>query len=208
MRLFLFLLILANLIFFAWSQDYFGAPDDGREPQRLKQQLHAEKLRIVHEVQAPAIKKEDIACRIVSGLTVADADALKTAVEAAGAEVKISPLAEPLLYFVVITDLANKAAADKKIAELVRLGLKGHSSVALADGRHEIILDSRETEAAALESLQGIAKRGIKSARIDGRERAAPKVRVETRAPASTLLQQLPKLIAPYADAAIGECPP
>jgi hypothetical protein len=56
--------------------------------------------------------------------------------------------------------------------------------------------------------LQGLVKRGIKSARIDSREQPAQKARVEARGPAAELLRQLPQLIAPYADATIGECSP
>ena len=37
-------------MFFAWAQGYLGASDDGHEPQRLAQQLHAEKLRIVRAI--------------------------------------------------------------------------------------------------------------------------------------------------------------
>lgn len=208
-RIVFFLLVFANLLFFAWAQGYFGAADDGHEPQRLAQQLHAEKLRIVRDGQtaAPvAAKKEATACHVVNGLSVADAAALKAAVEAAGGEAKVSPLAEPTLHLVVITELANKAAADKKAAELTRFGIKEQSLVALEGGRHEIILGRFDTEAAATAFLQGLTKRGIKSARVDNREQAAVKAQVEARAPASLLSQQLPKLIAPYADAAIGEC--
>ena len=211
-RLFFFLLVLANLLFFAWAQGYFGASDDGREPQRLAQQLHAEKLRIVREgqtpVSAPAVKKEATACRVVNGLTTADAETLKAAVEAAGGEAKVSPLAQPPLHLVVISELANKAAAEKKAAELTRFGIKEQNTVALEGGRHEIVLGRFDTNAAAITFLLGLTKRGIKSARVDSREQPALKAQVEARAPESTLLQQLPKLIAPYADAAIGECAP
>ena len=209
-RLFFFLLVFANLLFFAWAQGYFGASDEGHEPQRLAQQLHPEKLRIVREGQAPgpAAKKEAAACRVVNGLTTADAETLKTALEAAGSEAAVSPLAEPALHLVVITDLANKATADKKAAELTRLGVQEQTAVALEGGRHEIILGRFDNEAGATAFLQGLTKRGIKSARIDRREQAAVKARVETRGAASTLLQQLPKLIEPYADAVIGECAP
>jgi hypothetical protein len=207
-RLFFFLLVFANLLFFAWTKGYFGASDDGHEPQRLAQQLNAEKLRIVREVKAPVAKKVEMTCRVVNGLAIADAEALKTAVEAAGAEAKVSPLAESMRYLAVIADLANKAAADKKVAELNRFGLKGRSAVASEGGRFEIILDSFDTEAAALEFLQEMAKRGIKSARLEGREQPVRKVRVETRGSAPILLPQLPKLIEPYADATIGECAP
>ena len=209
-RLFFFLLVLANLLFFAWTQGYFGASDEGHEPQRLKQQLHPEKLRVLREAQVPmpaaAVKTEESACRVVTGLVVADADALKVSLEAVGGDVKISPQAEPALHLVVIADLANKAAADRKIAELTRIGIKEPSAVALEGGHREIILGRFDTEAAATAFLQGLVKRGVKSARLDAREPATLKARVEVRAPVSMLLQQLPKLITPYADAAIGEC--
>ena len=205
-RLFFFLLVFANLVLFAWVQGYFGRSDEDREPQRLANQLHADQLHVVRDVQAPAVKKDEPVCRLVSGLTMADAETLKAAVEAFGGEAKILPLAEPTLYLVLIADLANKAAADKKSAELTRFGVEGHSTVAREGGRFEIIFGSFPTEAAARDLLQGLGKRGIKSARVDAREQLPQKARAETRAPASTLLLQLPKLIAPYGDASIAEC--
>ena len=145
---------------------------------------------------------------MISGLATADAETLKTAVGTAGGEAKVFPLAEPTLHLVVITDLANKALADRKAAELTRFGIQEQSMVALEDGRQEIVLGRFDTETAAASFLQGLTKRGIKSARVDSREQPALKARVEARAPASMLLQQLPKLIAPYADAVVGECAP
>ena len=208
MRLFFFLLVLANLVFFAWTKGYFGASEEDREPQRLANQLHADQLRIVRDAQAPAARNADLACRLVSGLTMTDAETLKAAVAAIGGEAKILPVAEATLYLVLIGDLPNRAAADKKAAELTRFGVAEQRPVALEGDRHEIILGSFAAEPAAREFLQGLVKRGIKSARVEGREQAASRARLETRAAASALLQQLPKMIAPYADATIGECPP
>ena len=206
LRIGFFLLVLVNLGFFAWSQGYLGGSDDNREPQRLEQQLHADKLRIVRQAAQPSAKAEEKACRIINGLTPANADALQAAAVTAGIETRGQPLAEPPLHLVTIGDLANKATADKKIAELARLGIQEHNLVALDGGRYEIVLARFPAEAAAREFLQGMTKRGIKSARVDARQQPALKVRIETRGAASTLLQQLPKLIAPYADATIGEC--
>jgi hypothetical protein len=110
------------------------------------------------------------------------------------------------VHLVAIIELPGKAAADKKAAELVRFGVTEQKQVALPDGRYEIVLGSFQTEAAASGLLQSLVKRGIKSARVVGREQPAPKVRVEARAPAPLLLQQLPQLIAPYADATLAEC--
>jgi hypothetical protein len=208
MRLFFFLLVFANLLFFAWTQGYFGAADESHEAQRLEQQLQADKVQIVRNAQAPAPIRADTVCRVISGLNLDNAEALKAAVVASGGEAKVLPQEEPKLYLVVIGDLAGKAAADRKAVELTGLGVEGHSAVALENGRYEIVLGRFPTEAAAREFVQGLTQRGIKSARVDGREQQALKARVEARAPAAKLLQQLPKLVAPYADAIIGECAP
>ncbi|MDK9704242.1 MAG: hypothetical protein OEL20_13990 [Sulfuritalea sp.] len=205
-RLIFFLLVFANLIFFAWAQGHFGATDGSREPQRLTQQLQPEKLRLVRDVKAPPAKQEEPVCRLVTGLTMAEAETLKTAVAAFGGEAKVLPQPEPALHLVLIGELANKAAADKKSAELGRFGVPEHRIVALDGGRFEIVFGSFPAEAAARELLSGLNKRGIKSARIEAREQPAVKARVETRAPPPALLQHLPKLIAPQPDAAIAEC--
>lgn len=205
-RLFFFLLVLANVIFFAWAQGYFGATDDSREPQRLAQQLQAEKLHILRDVKAPPAKTEEPVCRLINGLNVAEAEALKTAVEAFGGAAKVLPQQEPALHLVLIGELANKAAADRKSAELTRFGVQDHRIVALENGRFEIVFGSFPIETAARELLQGLTKRGIKSARLDARQQPPLKARLETRAPASTLLLHLPKLVAPHADATLGEC--
>lgn len=206
MRSFFFLLVFANLIFFAWAQGYFGASDDGREPQRLTQQLHAEKLQILRATPNRPVKQGVLACRVINGLSIAEAESLQSAVAAAGTELKVLPLAEPKIHLVAIFDLPGKAAAEKKAAELVRFGITEQKPVALPDGRHEIILGSFQTEAAASEFLQGLVKRGIKSARVDSRDQPPLKARVEARAPAAILLRQLPQLIAPYAEATLAEC--
>ncbi|MCM2290155.1 MAG: hypothetical protein NDI67_14095 [Sulfuritalea sp.] len=215
MRSFFFLLVFANLLFFAWAQGYFGAADENREPERLNQQLQADKLRIVRDTAASASasasaaapKAADLACRIINGLAMANAEALKSAVQGVGGEAKILPASEQQQQFlVVITELANQAAAEKKAAELVRFGVSQQTSVPLDGGRYEIVLGRFPAETAAREFLQGLTKRGIKSARVEAREQPALKASVEARAPAAILLQQLPLLIAPYADATLAEC--
>ena len=206
-RLFFFLLVFANLIFFAWAKGYFGQVDDNREPQRIAGQLQAEKLRIVPNITAAGTKKQDPACRVINGLNPTEAENLKSAMKAGGGDATILPLAEPKPHLVIISDLANKVAAEKKMAELARFGVAEQTAVELEGGRYEIVLGSFPTESSARELLQGLVKRGIKSARLDSREQPAPKVRVEARGPAQELLRQLPQLIAPYADATVGDCP-
>ncbi|MDP1652201.1 MAG: hypothetical protein Q8L56_05695 [Rhodocyclaceae bacterium] len=51
MRLAFLILLLANVLLFAWGQGHLGTPNEGREPERLSQQLTPEKLRIVPAVE-------------------------------------------------------------------------------------------------------------------------------------------------------------
>jgi hypothetical protein len=214
LRLTFFLLVFANLVFFAWAQGYFGGGDPNREPDRLAQQLQPEKLRITPSTTAAGVPAPtlvgangELACRMVGGLGMVDAEALRTASMAAGVEAQLLPQVDPALYLVVITDLPNLAAAEKKAAELKRFGVEQQETVALDGGRQEIVLGRFSGDAAAREFLAGLNKRGIKSARVDVRDQPPAKARVELRGPAASLLQQLPRLIAPHADAAVTDCP-
>ena len=45
-RLAFLLLVLANLAFFVWAAGYLGGTDEGREPDRLRNQINPDKLRI------------------------------------------------------------------------------------------------------------------------------------------------------------------
>lgn len=45
-RIVFLLAVFANLLFFAWSQGYFGKLEDGREPLRTQQQILPEQLRV------------------------------------------------------------------------------------------------------------------------------------------------------------------
>ena len=210
-RLIFFLLVFANLVFFAWAQGNFGGADPNREPDRINQQLQPEKLRLLGpDATVPALpapRPADLACRIIGGLSMDSAEALKAAALADGAEAQLIPQVEPAMHFIVISDLPNAAAAEKKAAELKRFGVVEQETVALDGGRQEIILGRLPTEAAAREALAALNKRGIKSARIDSRDQPPVKARVELRGTSDKLLQQLPRLIAPYADASVLECP-
>lgn len=206
LRISFYLLVFVNLAFFAWSQGHFGAVDENREPQRLALQLQAEKLRLMPLAQPPATKPDESACRLVSGLAMIEAETLKAAMTSAKLDAQIQPLAEPRLYVVVIAELANKAAADKKAAELTRLGITKQETMALEDGRHEIVLGRFPDETAARDLLADFTKKGLKSARVDSRDQPPLKASVEARGLASALLQQLPLLIAPYAGATVGKC--
>lgn len=212
-RTLFFLLVFVNLLVYVWAQGYLGGNTEGREPQRLTQQFNAEKIRIVRDPaigEPPTVaKKEDAACRSIAGLTSADAATLAKAANAAGWQATVVAEAAPTLHLVLIADLANKAAADKKATELRQLGVKDFQVVGLDGGKQEIVLGSFNADAAAKDFLAGLTKKGIKSARTEAREQAATKAHVDIRAPADALAKRLPELTSAYViggGASVADC--
>lgn len=65
MRVFVFLLVLANLLFYAFSAGYFGQPDNP-DAERLEQQVAPERLRIVSRGETPKVKATPPPAPVVS----------------------------------------------------------------------------------------------------------------------------------------------
>lgn len=209
---FLFL-ILANLLFFAWAQGYFGGKGEGREPQRLANQLAPEKLSIVGVGSAPPpsiMAATPETCRQVSGLAQKDALLLRTqaAEKFPGLRMVVKSSKNQFIYWVLIPSLANRLTADKKLAELKQLGL-GDFSVVLEEGSYKfaISLGQFANERDAGEFLQSLAKRGAKSAKLQVRENQAEQTLLEIHGPAALLDRQLPELLAGQVGASVGDCP-
>lgn len=206
MRALFFLLVLANLLAFAWAQGYWGGKEEGREPERLAGQLNADKLRIVGRDEAPPASP---GCRLVSGLALADAQRLGTLVAepADGLAAKVTPLTEPARYWVHIPALVNKAAADKKAAEIRQLGVTDYHLLQEPDSdRFAISLGLFATEPAATEFLLGLNKKGVRSARIDERDRPPERAELEVRGAADLLAKRLPALISGLPAATVSDC--
>ena len=206
-RAFFLLLVLGNLGFFAWTQGYFGVQESGREPQRLASQITPEKLRIV--AAAPVVAAPPpawLACRVVTGLPLAEVEAFKA--ELVGASVEVKPVDGTTSHWVHIPAQANKAAADKKAAELRALGVKDFYIVQdEGPSRNAISLGLFRNEAAANELLQSLNKRGVKSARIEVRATPPRHTQALVKGPSQLLDQRLPGLVAKMPGAATAECP-
>lgn len=207
------LLVLANLLFFAWTQGFFGSVGEGLEPQRLANQLTPEKLRIVGIGQpTPDLPPTLEACRLVSGLAQNEAQRLRNQGEEKlpGLRFVVKSSKNQRIYWVHIPSLANRLAADKKLAELKQLGLEGLGDffVKLEEGSYKFALSlgQFDNEQAAVEFLQGLAKRGVKSAKLQVSEIPADKTQLEVRGPAELLDRQLPALLAGQIAASIGDC--
>lgn len=207
LRIVFFLLILGNLLLFAWGQGYLGGRDEGREPQRLTAQMEADKLHIVPSVPAAAAKPAapaPVSCRLASGLGTVEAEKLRAALAAvSGLSVAVRPEAESSNYWVMIPPLANKAAAEKKASELKAQGVTDYLIVKDGPSKFAISLGWYKTENAAQEQLAKLGKKGVRSARIDAQRKSAEGVQLEVRGPADAVAKGLSGL----PPAVVSDCP-
>lgn len=204
MRLAFFLLVLANLLFFVWAQGYLGGRDEGREPQRLQDQLQPERMKVT---QAPAQPVLPQACRRVEGLVAGNAERLQQAIQGAGFTASIQPVELAPTYWVNIPALPSEAVADKKAGELKLFGVSDFHVMQAEGGGFVISLGLFRNEAGANEFLQGLNRKGVKSARIDTQTKAPSLVRIDVRGAAEQLAQRLPELLAGTAGATLADCP-
>ena len=205
MRIFLLLLIFANLVVFAWSRGYFGDGNiSGREPERLEAQINPSKLRILSTTKAVAPVE---VCRVIGDLKLADAQRLQSSLgqQLAGATIMLSRPDEQQTWELSITGLSDRAAAESKLAELKKFASDDARVTTANNNTFGVLLATFHNESAAREQLQAFIKMGVKSAKVIPRQ-PPDAVRLVVRGPDS-LLSRLPDLTRDNANATLGDCP-
>lgn len=179
LRLIVLLLLLANGLYFAWSQGllqiYGLAPVQQSEPQRLWQQLHPERIRLL---SAEEIKRQDAQAAAVNtaikaneclqaGLfTEAQVAALRAALGALPSDSwRFEAGLEPARWIVYMGKFTDNELMNKKQAELrgLNIRLEPLGNPALAPG---LSLGGFPTEAQARTALDQFAQRGVRTARV------------------------------------------
>ena len=207
-----FLLILANLLFLAWGQGFFGTTVGGHEPQRLATQLAPEKLHVTELAPQPAAPPPPVeVCRLVSGLKLAEAQRLQAQAQSdeksANLKFVVKPQVAPSGYWVFIPPFANKAAADKKMTELKKLGIADlYLMVDEGADKLAISLGMFSSEQAANEFLHTLTKRGVTSVKMQPRSKPEEKAQLEVHGPQDLLLARIPELLAGSAETSVSEC--
>ena len=177
-RVLFLLLVFANLAVFVWGAGYLGGGEDGREPERLRQQLEADRLKVSRGDTPPAVTPE--ACRRVGPLAGAEAEAIGKSVTDQGGSVVSAPADEP--NFWVYIPAVSGRPADGDIAALKKAGFKEFSLVAEeGPDLNSISLGTFAKEEAAKEKVARLLKNGIKSARIVNRTKSAGQLLLTVR---------------------------
>jgi len=227
LRPFVLLLVAANIVLFAWGNDYFGTPPPPEGAERLRQQIHPERLIIVgHETgdrpaaggesasaspasseapSQPESPDEDAAteeqasappvpsaqCLAWPRLSDADAKRITALLKSKHSSLKVLTHSNGAVatWWVHIPPLANRAAADKKAAELRELNVPEYFIVQ-EEGprRHAISLGIFSNESAAKERLKELQGKGVRSARVGPRSfHEGPAKVIEARGNAETV---------------------
>ncbi|MGE5384709.1 MAG: SPOR domain-containing protein [Betaproteobacteria bacterium] len=229
MKLLVFVLALANLLFFAYAEGYFGQPDNP-DAIRLQKQIRPENIRVAGRGEPPAAEtsakngaakaaepakgaepakaadpakpaptpetpKEAVAphpaetCVAWSGLATRDADRLSALLAEKFDDFKqarrITPAGTPG-WWVFIPPQPNKAEADKKAAELKKLGISDFFVVQETGPNHwAISLGIFSLESGAKDRLNALKEKGVRSARMGPRNNQETQHALEARGPAS-----------------------
>ena len=181
-------LLAVNAVLFAYGKGYLGHfSGNEHEPQRLAQQLNADKLTIISAekandasaavaaaASAAAAAKpapEVLACLEIASFVLADARRFETLL----APLKLGdrqsrhnlPGTEVAGYVVYMPPQGSKDGADRKAAELRALGV--HNYFIMSDNtplRWGISLGVFKTETAAQNQLAALTKQGVRTAKI------------------------------------------
>lgn len=200
MRALVFLLILANLLFLAWTQGYFGAAVNP-DAFRLQQQLLAERITVVArdepptpaaeaaKVDKPAPAEEKKApeqCWSLADLQLADSERVEAMLAEKWPQLKAqrTTIEGGASYWVYIPALASKQEAEGKVAELKKLRVPEYFIVQ-ESGPHKwaISLGLFSSKEAATARLEALRNQGVKSARVGERKAKAVTALLEIKGP-------------------------
>ena len=222
MRLFIFLLILANLLFFAWTHDYLGVSRDS-DAYRISQQLLADQIRIVSNDQPPPeVSRPEKApkpverppsdvCVALDEMPLAAVESLEALLMEKLPAFKMTRTTVPgnSSYWVNIPPLKNKREADNKAAELRKFGIKEFFVVQESGPNNlAISLGLFSTQEAAESALETLRDKGVRSARISERPHKPAVAHVEIRGPDFQAAEMNQIIAQAVPDTSRGACKP
>jgi hypothetical protein len=206
---FIFWFLLAvNAALFAYGRGYLGHfSGNEHEPQRLLNQLNADKLAVV-----PADKANPpTAAPAAAPEAEANARRFEHQLEALNLGDRQSrhnlPGSEVSSYVVYIPPQGSKEGADKKAGELRALGVTNYFIMSDASPlRWGISLGVFKSEGAAQNQLAALMKQGVRTARVTPRYSGSKLLAFQFREVDPELKAKLEKIRAGYPSAEIHSC--
>lgn len=209
LRVFVIILLFANLLALSLWKGWLGGELHHGEPERLSNQLSPDSIRLVGEEPRPPLRRAPVpepvveskveevavqeavapqACVIFSGLSADQTRELSARIAKAGSGFKLTEGRgeAPSSWWVHIPSLGSKDAADKKAAELRKLGVADLFIMQEAGPtQFAISLGLYKSEVAAGRQLEALKEKGVRSAQVLAR--GGGSFRLEVRGPSDSL---------------------
>ena len=210
-------LLLLNLIALAWV--YVKGDERtnaGREPQRIKAEFSAEKIRALSSpengistsvsdglsqtqtaLSTTASAASEI-CHSYTGATIKEAQQITQTISTKlpGARVVANPIVMPTVFDLVIAGLVSHPLAETRLAEVKKLGFRESLQIRADDNnRFSLLIASYPERGVAEEALKAAVKKGVASVVVVERQPAPEKATIEVRG-SENALKKLPEQIA------------
>jgi SPOR domain len=219
MRTLFFLLVLANVAFFAWSR-FAGAPDAGSDPLPMVRQIEPEKLKIISPADLPAAPVAQkpappppapppIACLEWGSFSVADAPRAEKALEPLALGARLAARREETTsWWVFIPPQGSRQDALKRTAELKALGVNDYFIVQEeGDLRWAVSLGVFRSVEAAQARLAALRAQGVRSAEVGPRETVVARIWYQVTSVDAPLQARLRDLARELEGSELKECP-
>jgi hypothetical protein len=212
MRTLVFLLLLANVTL--WGYIKLDRLSSG-EGIRLAQQVQPDKISLLTPQQVAALgpaKVASLADVCVEWGPLSDAEKARALAALEPLDLvrlmtqkKVEVVAN---YWVFIPPAANKAAADRKLAELKAQGVKDVLLLDSGPQRWAVSLGVFRTEGAAKAQLADLEQKGVKGAKVGPRAQALLQTALVVRDPPAPAMAKLKDLQAgfPESELKVGPC--
>ena len=213
MKALVFLLVLVNMLFYAFSEGYFGQPENP-DGGRLERQVQPERMHIVSRGEQPGVpaKASDAVkpveplrheeskpepaskidapveiCLAWENLSSLEADRLSALLVSQFADFKLvrrQAEGEANGWWVYISALPGKAEVEKKAGELRQFGVTDYFVIPDGPNRFAISLGVFTSEKRAQERLAEVKEKGVRSARLAPRPGKDGTVSLQATGPA------------------------
>jgi hypothetical protein len=214
MRTLFFILLLANVLFFAWSQ--YSSSTEAVADGVLARRNEPDKLKIVppaaEPAQGPLTQKPTsmAGCLEWGAFTLTDFARAEKALEplALGPRLAQRRIDETASWWVFIPSQGTRQAALKKAAELKALGINDYRIMGEeGDSPWALSLGVYRSEQAALIRLAALRDQGVRTALVGSRDTVVPKIWLQVKGIDPALEARLKDIARQLEGSELRTCP-
>ena len=211
MRAAVLLLIIANLVLFAYARLDRAAQS---EAGRLREQVDPQRIKLLSPQEVAALGRTKVVCAEWGPFAEADRLRAQAEIESLAPARLVSQRAvssdTAYSYWVNLGAMQSRAAADRRAGELRAQSITDLSVVDYARGAFTVSLGVFRTEAAANARAETLAARGVTGALVEPRLQGGTQSMIVVRDAPETLVARMKELQPQFAgaDLRVGACLP